>query len=261
MANKLQKILPRHSAFITLSFRLFYSGLAASGVARQMQLAGKRWQALKYRAKAKGFCNRLGHLNRANGSNNYHRELIMLADLKLSGKEQKSISYERAINACLEVGHIHDAALGSELAGEYYLSSDKSKTGSVEANSRNKLIKRHFTRARDLYNSWGAYGKVEHLEKNRGDYIEGKSSRCKSGEKLVVSMDELEMDSSSQFGEDDGFSGAYGSDLVLHNPKLLRLLAGIVPSSEDTSTLSSMPPEKQLGETIKNDESSIVSDL
>jgi len=261
MADKLRKILPRHFAYVPLSFRLFYSGLAASGMARQMQLAGKRWQALKYRAKAKGFCNRLGHLNRSIGSNSYHRELIMLADLKLSGKEQKPISYERAINASLEVGHIHDAALCSELAGEYYLSSDKSKAGSVASNARNKLIKRHFTRARDLYNSWGAYSKVELLEKNRGDYIEGKSPVCKSGDKLVVSMDEVEMDSSSHSGEDDGFAGAYGSDPVLHNPKLLCLLAGIVPSSEDTSTLSSMPPEKQLGETIKNDESSIVSDL
>jgi len=269
MAKKLRSILPLHFAFVPLSFRLFYSGLAASRMARQMRLAGKRMQAIMYHAKARRYCRRLGHLNRANGSNSYHRELLLLADLNLSGKEDKPVSYDRAINACLEAGHIHDAALGSELAGENYLTNDNSKKGTVASNTRNKLIRRHFTRARDLYHQWGAYGKVEHLQKTRGDNIDGRHTECENSriENGGIVSIELEDDFSRNSSENDLVSDPGAP--VMHNPTLLKLLAGIVPSSRAKDILSSIPDNELVEEqeliscndSMGSDEFSIVSDM
>ena len=270
MASVLRKILPFHFAFIPLSFRLFYSGLAASGMARKLRLAGKRMKALKYQAKAWWYCKRLGFLNRSNGDNSHHRELLLLADLHLSGKDNKKVSYDRAIHACLDVGHIHDAALGSELAGEHFLATDNFKKGTDASNVRKKLIQRHFTRARDLYQSWGAYAKVDHLQKTRGDYIEGQHKKRDSSEVeigLIVSM-ELGVDSSSNSSENE-----FSTDLDcythgMYNGNLLNLLAGIVPSSRVTDILST--PEKDLedqqgvltsNEIMECDALSIVSDI
>jgi len=226
-------------------------------------------QAIRYHAKAKKYCRRLGHLNRANGSNSYHRELLLLADLNLSGKEDKPISYDRAINSCLEAGHIHDAALGSELAGEYYLTNDNSKKGTLASNTRNKLIRRHFTRARDLYHQWGAYGKVEHLQKTRGDNIDGRhTERENSGIENggIVSI-ELEDDFSRNSSENDWLSDPGAP--VMHNPTLLKLLADIVPSSRAKDLLSSIPDNELVEQqelisckdSMGSDEFSIVSDM
>lgn len=257
MADKLLSILPRQAAFVPLSFRLFYSGLAASGMARKMHLAGKRLQALKYRAKAKRFCKRLSHINRTNGPNSYHRELLLLADLNLPVNGKKPISYDRAINACLEVGHIHDAALGSELAGEYFLIASHSKSDTVASRTRNKLIRRYFTRARDLYHSWGAHAKVSHLHMTRGDFIDGRSTQGRNGR--VVAID-IEDDFSSDSMIEDDFSTSSGSQ-VLYNPNLLGILAGIVPSSEATGI---MDQERFLSNQKKSgndDMISVISDI
>mmetsp|Transcript_18015 Transcript_18015/g.41529 ORF Transcript_18015/g.41529 Transcript_18015/m.41529 type:complete len:1229 (+) Transcript_18015:252-3938(+) len=270
MASVLRKILPFHFAFIPLSFRLFYSGLAASGMARKMRLAGNRMKALKYRAKAWCYCKRLAFLNRSNGENSYHRELLLLADLHLSGKDNKKVSYDRAIHVCLDVGHIHDAALGSELAGEYFLATNNFKKGTVASNTRNKLIQRHFTKARDLYQCWGAYAKVNHLQKKRGDYIEGHHQMCDSSEVeigLIVSM-ELGDDSSRNSSENEFSTDIDCLNEGMHNGNLLNHLAGIVPSSRVTDIFSA--PEKDLQEQkkvlalkeiVENDALSIVSDF
>lgn len=272
MARKLRSILPLNIAYVELSFRLFYSGLAASGMARKMRLEGKRIEALKYRAKGWRYCKRLGHLNRSIGDNGYHRELLLLADLNLCGKEHKRVSYDRAIHACLDVGHIHDAALGSELAGEHYLATYNKKNETGDSDATMKQIRRHFTRARDFYRSWGAFAKVKHLHKKRGEYILRRQSKCGPNEieiGWVVSMELGGDDSLSKASENDDFSVNSGCcPQGMHNTNLLNLLAGIVPSSTVTDILSLTPKkdlEKKHGltskEIIKNDDASIVSDM
>lgn len=272
MARKLRSILPLNIAYVELSFRLFYSGLAASGMARKMRLEGKRIEALKYRAKGWRYCKRLGHLNRSIGDNGYHRELLLLADLNLCGKEHKRVSYDRAIHACLDVGHIHDAALGSELAGEHYLATYNKKNETGDGDATMKQIRRHFTRARDFYRSWGAFAKVKHLHKKRGEYILRRQSKCGPNEieiGWVVSMELGGDDSLSKASENDDFSVNSGCcPQGMHNTNLLNLLAGIVPSSTVTDILSLTPKkdlEKKHGltskEIIKNDDASIVSDM
>lgn len=272
MARKLRSILPLNISYVELSFRLFYSGLAASGMARKMRLAGKRLEALKYRAKGWRYCKRLGHLSRTIGDNSYHRELLLRADLNLCGKEHKRVSYERAIHACMDVGHIHDAALGSELAGEHYLATYNSKNETDASDAKMKLIQRHFTRARDLYRSWGAHAKVKHLHKKRGDYIDGRQGKLDNNEieiGWVVSMEPGNDDSLSKASENDDFSVNSGCcPQGMHNTNLLNLLAGIVPSSTVTDILS-LTPQKVLEEQqmltskeiIKSDDVSIVSDM
>lgn len=264
MAKKLRSVLPRHPAYITRSWRLFYSGLAASGMARKMHMAGKRGQARRYRSKAKKIAAKLGQYNRSHGPNSNHRELLMIADLNLSENEPRDISYDTAINACLEVGHIHDAALGSELAGEYFLTQEGTdKKGSVAENVRNKLMKRHFTRARDLYNSWGAHAKVDHLHRTRGDYIVGRKSQAETRGILSIQLDNdfsrhsSDIDGSRHSSEN--FSKE-SSPEVLYNPRLLDYLAGIVPSSDTTGNLPSMSGNKLSDEKIGED-LSIVSDI
>jgi len=235
MATKLQSMLPNFTAYMPVTFRLFYSGLAAAGMARKMSSNGKRIEALRYRAKAKRCCRRLGKLNRSNGPISHHRELLMLAVLNLSGIKKEPVSYERAINACIEAGHIHDAALGSELAGEFHLTTVDDKRGTVDSKSRNRLIRRHFTRARDLYYSWGAYAKVEQLQKTRGDYIEGRSAPSASVNCGIVDH-ENDLSSSS-------FSGN-SRTAPMHNFTLLRILAGMVPSFRPIDILSKIPDKE-----------------
>ena len=256
MAEELRKVLPRHPAFITKSFRLFYSSLAAAGKSRQMK--GKRTQVRKYKKKAKRHAIELGYLNKSHGANSYHRELILLAELNLVDKEQNKVSYDTAINACLKVGHIHDAALGSELAGKYYLAKNDHKEGTISHTTNQKLIRRHFTRARDLYSLWGAHAKVEQLQRERGDYIQGRKAYENGG---IVAID-LDSDV-SRASSDIDYSSTHSSEFskasgppVLYNPRLLDLLEGIVPSSGTTGA------DKPFGDkNIEGDDLSMMSDI
>lgn len=194
----------------------------------------------------------------------------MLADLNHSGKGRNT--YDRAIEACLDVGHIHDAALASELAGEHFLDTNKFKKGTDARNARDKLIRRHFTRARDLYQSWGARGKVDHLIRKRGDYIEGRNNTSDSTEVeigWIVSMDPNDDDSLSNSSNNE-FVPNIDCDTteVTPNANLLSLLAGIVPSSRVTDILESplddikeQQKELTLKEITDNDAISIVSDI
>lgn len=262
MASELNKVLPRHPAYNTRCFRLFYASLAAAGLARKMSKAGKRMKARKYRKKAKKLAATLGNYNRSHGPNSYHRELLLRAELKMLDESQKKVSYDTAINACLEVNHIHDAALGSELAGEYYLfHSGDHKKGSLAHKTNNKLIRRHFTRARDLYHGWGAYAKVEQLQRKHGDYIDERNAHENDG---IVSINigngfSSEIDDSVHSSVDGLVSKASNSP-VLYNPRLLDLLAEIVPSSKsaDVSPIGNKP----LGDgSILGDNVSVVSDI
>jgi len=225
-----------------------------------MQKVGKLSRARKYRKKAKRLAIKLGHVNKSLGANSHHRELILLAELNLVDKEQNKISYDTAINACLKIGHIHDAALGSELAGEYYFAIAKNdhKEGTISHTTNQKLIRRHFTRARDLYSAWGAYAKVEQLQRERGDYIQGRNAYENGG---IVAID-LESDV-SRASSDIDYSSTHSSEFskasgppVLYNPRLLDLLEGIVPSSDTTGA------DKPFGDkNIGGDDLSIVSDI
>ena len=267
MANELKKILPRHPAYMTRTFRLFYASLAAAGLARKMSKAGNRTEARKYRKKAKKLAVTLGNYNRSHGANSYHRELLLRAELKMLDKHQATVSYDFAINKCLEVHHIHDAALGSELAGEYYLfhSSDH-KEGSIAHSTNKKLIRRHFTRARDLYNAWGAYAKVEQLQRKHGDYIDGRNAQSGNGGIVSIniakdfsSKSSSDMDDSLHSSE-NGFVSKGSNAPVIHNPRILELLAGIVPSSE-TADMSPIGDKPVGSESFVGDNASIVSDI
>ena len=259
MAEKLKKVFPRHPAYMTRSLRLFYSSLAAAGMARQMKKDGKRSQVRKYRKKAKRLATKLGRYVKSHGANNYHRELILLAELNLVDSEQNKVSYDKAINASLKVGHIHDAALCSELAGEFYFAKNDYKKGTIAHTTNQKLIRRHFTRARDLYISWGAHAKVEQLQRERSDFIEGRNAY----ENCIFAID---LDGDISRGSSIDYSSRHSSENdfaknpsppVLYNPRLLDILSGVVPSS-DTTGIRGKP---LVDENIGGDALSMVSDI
>ena len=141
----------------------------------------------------------------------------------------------------LKISHIHDAALASEIAGEYFLRNDKSERGSVAGKIKNKIIRRHFTRARDLYSAWGAHAKVDHLYNTRGDYIEGRHTEATENEGGGVISIDLDNEFSVNSSENDMSKNSDAPPK--YNSHLVRLLAGIVPSSDDKGILLSMPDD------------------
>jgi hypothetical protein len=61
-------------------------------------------------------------------------------------------SYDIAIAMALETGHIHFAALGNEIAGDFFLTNGKASLG-----------KDYILDSQVLYKEWQAFAKVEDL--------------------------------------------------------------------------------------------------
>jgi predicted ATPase len=165
MAEKLQELSFHDSSYLSTIFRLFYSGLTASCLERQ---TGMR----KYRSKARKLANEMKRLIKTRGRNSYHRYLLMEADLKASSRFKPNkirAAYDEAVYAAVKAGYTQDAALGSELAGEYFLSiGDESLAGG------------YLTQSRNLYREWGAKAKVVHLQIRRGRNLDALKSTSPS---------------------------------------------------------------------------------
>ena len=149
------------TSYIVTSIRCYFSGLTACGMMRK---TGKE----KYKRRARKATREMKKIMRSRGLNNLHRYLLMRAEL-LACEEKKGsdikVAYEKAIASAGKVGFTQDAALGNELAGEYFLTlGDTFWTN------------HYFTRAHELYLEWGAKAKSDHLLDTRGAYIENSSS-------------------------------------------------------------------------------------
>jgi hypothetical protein len=146
------------TSYIVTSIRCYFSGLTASGMTRR---TGKK----KYRRRARKATREMEKIMRSRGLNNLHRYLLMQAELLACEKKRKGSdikrAYDKAIASAGKVGFTQDAALGNELAGEYFLTlGDEFWT------------KHYFTRAHELYHEWGAKAKSDHLLDTRGAYID-----------------------------------------------------------------------------------------
>jgi len=155
---RLLKAIPAHLASFERDIMgCFYSGLALLGLARS---TGNK----KYILMARREANQLNRLNKAKQVKDRHRYLIMKADLLAAATNSKFLkvkeSFEIAFDSSIGTNHRQDAALCSELAGEYFLSVD-----------RHDLARTYFTQAKSLYYEWGAIGKVNHLQKKRSSYL------------------------------------------------------------------------------------------
>jgi hypothetical protein len=185
MADKLVHIASNDSAYLPLTCRTFFTGLMASGLAHKTGL-------LKYRRRSRMLTAEMKRIVRTRGSNCLPKYLILQADLLAcqTGKknmEKIHLAYGEAVSAALKIGATQDAALASELAGEFF-----SRAGDYERR------KQYFQQAHDLYLEWGAKAKLDHLHKHWGVFIEQSTVFTQSLTHNSVSADNAPQFLSSQ---------------------------------------------------------------
>jgi histidine kinase len=156
IAEKMASVGTHYSSYVCLTHRIYFSGLAASGMARKTGLR-------KYIKRAHAFATEMRRITRSKGLNALHKALMLEADL-LACKSQNVAkiqdAYDEAIASAMKAGHTHLAALGSEIAAEYFVQNgDEFPAGT------------YFSQARDLYRDWGATAKVEELIATRGAFL------------------------------------------------------------------------------------------
>mmetsp|Transcript_12244 Transcript_12244/g.35505 ORF Transcript_12244/g.35505 Transcript_12244/m.35505 type:complete len:1032 (-) Transcript_12244:534-3629(-) len=175
--------------YIMMTTSLFSKGIMAAG--RYRHTSKKKYLKMLKQAKAE-----LRQLAIKNGNNCLHRGLILQAEetaiQSMKGKKSKQAAaraYDSAIAVSLKLGHRQEAALCHELAAEYLLfnarqrgehagsgmsSSQSSKRGTRQLTKQDDkvVIRDHFTRAMELYSSWGGVAKAEDLKRRRKKYID-----------------------------------------------------------------------------------------
>lgn len=166
IAERVASVAPHdYSTYLGLTQRIYFSGLAASGMARKTGLR-------KYKKRARAFATEMRRLTRANGPNTLHKALMLEADL-LACKSQNVAkvqdAYDEAIASAIKAGHTNLAALGSEIAAEYFVE-----------NGDELSARKYFSEARDLYRHWGATAKVEELIATHGTLIEASTTETNS---------------------------------------------------------------------------------
>lgn len=157
MATALQAYVAHEALYAIIVKYVFYSGLTFSGLARKRSRSSKL-----YRQKASKMSKIMEKHCRTKGLNPLHKSLIMKADLlACKGKDSQEVAraFDQGIEAALKLCFVQDAALGSELAGEYFMSRDHDKA------------RHYFCQAQHLYNEWGATAKVNHLASLRPTYL------------------------------------------------------------------------------------------
>jgi len=120
MSNGLQQYLVHEASYAIMVKNMFYSGLTFSGLARK---GGAK--AGRYRSKAASLSRDMDKISRTKGLNPLHKALIMKADLlacHTSDTVKVSRVYDEGIGAAMKLGYVQDAALASEIAGEFFLS-------------------------------------------------------------------------------------------------------------------------------------------
>ena len=175
------KLTANATAYFSTSICIFFSGLTCTGLAKK---TGKR----KYIKEARKATAKMKFIMRSRGLNNLHRYLLMQADLLAATNKQGSLavkaSYDKAIATAAKSGFIQDAALGNELAGEYFR-----RVGD------DYWAEQYLIRACELYYEWGAKAKVEQLKKDQAGSIDASKitlakSHMKSSVRIAVSGNE-----------------------------------------------------------------------
>jgi hypothetical protein len=121
ISDLLQPHLTHESSYFIVSRNIFLSGLTFSGLARKTL-------SRKHLSRAAAFAKQMTSMSRTRGLNVLHKSLLMKADLLAS--QTKNIdkvvaAYDEAIHTAVKIGYANDAALGSEIAGEFFLSIGK----------------------------------------------------------------------------------------------------------------------------------------
>jgi histidine kinase len=118
----------------------------------------------EYLSQAKFYQQQMKHWA-AHSANNYlHKYELLTAEIaRISGEYQQAGDYyDQAIATATKAGYIQEAALASELAGEYYL-----------AKNREKIAGLYLVDAYHGYRRWGAFAKVQNLKSRHGKLLFG----------------------------------------------------------------------------------------
>jgi predicted ATPase len=148
IADKLAGHSKNDTSYLNLIPRLFLSGLAYSRLARQ---SGKK----KHLRRSRRYAEKLRKLVYSKGTTSLFLLKLMDADLLASSSgihDGIQASYDIAIAMALETGYIHFAALGNEIAGDFFLKNGKASLG-----------KDYLLDSQALYKEWQAFAKVEDL--------------------------------------------------------------------------------------------------
>ena len=135
----LQSACKTDSSIFSISLRLFFSCLAASGLAEKTQDKRYLRQALKYTKELK-------QIMRKRGPTLWHKYLLMDACCKacrVKDSTKVKEAFDLAILSARDAGFNHDEALANELAGEYLIRNGRGLTARV-----------YLTSSRDLYAQW-----------------------------------------------------------------------------------------------------------
>eukprot|EP00934_Nitzschia_sp_Nitz4_P005518 Nitzschia sp. Nitz4//scaffold63_size106090//101717//105343//NITZ4_004418-RA/size106090-augustus-gene-0.169-mRNA-1//-1//CDS//3329556059//5508//frame0 len=162
MSSALQPLIGSAAAYAIVAKNLFYSGLAYSGRARTGDSPSSDL------AMAKNFSRQLRQYSTGKDSNVHHKCTLLDSGISscLSRDIEKAASrYDKAIVSAIHAGYIQDAALASEVAGEFFLSRGDDARGT-----------QYLTQAHDLYHEWGATGKCNDLLLHQTPYIH--ASNC-----------------------------------------------------------------------------------
>jgi len=126
-----------------------FSALVAFALARE---TGEK----KYLAHGRRLLKEFRRQTKQGSVNAYPVYVFLLAeDGSITSNDAVSVKtlYDEAIKACTRSGLLHMAAMASESAGKYFLQIHDDSLASL-----------HLSRALELYDDWGASGKVSHMK-------------------------------------------------------------------------------------------------
>lgn len=123
MSTALQPYIGSVTAYVVIAKNLFYSGLAHSRAARLGNVASSG-----HLKRAMSISKNLCQFFEMKKIESAHKSLILKADLlacQSKDMERIAMEYEEAIRVAIKSGYLQDAALASEIAGEFLLSKLK----------------------------------------------------------------------------------------------------------------------------------------
>ncbi|CAJ1962076.1 unnamed protein product [Cylindrotheca closterium] len=212
LADQLASHAKDDSIHLNLLNRIAFSSLVYSGLARKTKNQRK-----KNIARARRYAGRLRKLVYSKGMTPLFLLKLMDADILASTSDsldEVQGHYDAAIELALEMGHIQFAALGSELAGEYFYNAAKQS-----------LAEKYINDACALYKQWRAFAKVTHLVQQYPSILSLENQKSAEFTNLVG---EVGIYQSRKSADLDKLSTCIQSDVPFRTPEL--------PSAEESTS-------------------------
>jgi len=157
MVNDLEPFLPLCAMYTVKPMQLFLSCLTFAGLARSVNRRRNLAQARKYSKEIKKLVG-------TQGTHIIHKYMLMDAAILWAdprGNVTKvAKAFEEGIAHAEDISYLQDVALGSELAGEFFIS--------IGDNDR---ARDYLQKALDFYDEWGAVAKARALMRDRAEYV------------------------------------------------------------------------------------------